>query len=369
METVVFYNLVAMSSCGFLFLSEKARSALVRHFFLILAFCVVFIPSAIRYDIGTDFQAYIHIYKELGEYFWMEKGFYFVNWLLKEFGASAQWSIAAFSFIFTVAVFLSLPKKHKCLFFLSVIFVLYLYSFNGIRQAIAVAFSILAFQCILSEKRGGGKSIVMFFLIIVLAGFFHKSAWLLLLIGALSLAPIPRLAKFYFLPMAMLLFLFLVTLSPGILFQPISQFLAFLGLDKYAGYFSSEKHFVARGLSLFFAVGVVLKQAIPIYVIVMSKQLIKENPAYFYYILSAFAYSVAYILSSQVAIFGRAVALFSFVPVFAPYIFWTMSTNRRLHKVAAVISFLIIFLTFQKNSLGIPTEYNDPMLNPYETFV
>src|SRR5690554_4211706 len=105
MATVLFYNFIVLSSTFFVWLSEKGRTYVDRWVLLWIAFLIVFVPSAIRYGVGTDFFNYVDIYENLENYTWMEQGFYFINWALKSVDAHPQWSMAAFAFIFTAVAF------------------------------------------------------------------------------------------------------------------------------------------------------------------------------------------------------------------------------------------------------------------------
>lgn len=62
MATVIFYNFILLSSTFFVWLSEKGKGNLERYFFLGLAFLLVCVPAAIRYDVGADYMSYLAIY-------------------------------------------------------------------------------------------------------------------------------------------------------------------------------------------------------------------------------------------------------------------------------------------------------------------
>src|SRR5690554_5084354 len=103
MTTVFFYNLILLGSTLFVWLSEKMRYKLDRLLVLGVAFLLVFLPSAIRYDIGTDYLNYLEIYKS-GSYInykFTEPAFYFINCFLDSIGVHFQWLFAVLAFIFT----------------------------------------------------------------------------------------------------------------------------------------------------------------------------------------------------------------------------------------------------------------------------
>ncbi len=142
MATVIFYNLILFSSTFFVWLSEKGKRNSDRIFLLSIAFLIVFVPSALRYDIGTDYVNYIDIYKNLDDWQHMEKGFYFVNWILKSLDANQQWIIIILAFLFLIIAFKSYPKKDIWLFHLVFILILWFSSFNIVRQAVTLSFNM-----------------------------------------------------------------------------------------------------------------------------------------------------------------------------------------------------------------------------------
>lgn len=109
MVTVTFYVLILLGSTFFVWLSEKCRWSVDRVIFLFVAFLIVFIPSAVRYDVGTDYLSYIAIYENeegLNKYELTEPAFYFLNRLLRALEVRPQWLIATCAFVYTAVVFL-----------------------------------------------------------------------------------------------------------------------------------------------------------------------------------------------------------------------------------------------------------------------
>ncbi len=62
MTTLIFYNFIFFSSTFFVWLSEKGHTYFDRIIILSIAFLIIFLPSAIRYDIGVDYLNYLEIY-------------------------------------------------------------------------------------------------------------------------------------------------------------------------------------------------------------------------------------------------------------------------------------------------------------------
>lgn len=61
----ILYNLTLTGSCLFIYLNEKTKEKNYKILFLILSFSFVFIPAALRYNIGVDYRTYVDIFEAL----------------------------------------------------------------------------------------------------------------------------------------------------------------------------------------------------------------------------------------------------------------------------------------------------------------
>jgi hypothetical protein len=359
MTTVVFYNFIVLSSTFFVYLSEKGRSYVDRWVLLCIAFLLVFVPSAIRYDVGVDFFSYISIYENLEYRSDLEKGFYFINWILKSINAHPQWSIVTFAFIFTAIAFYGFPKKNRWLIFLAFILTMWFFSFNGIRQAIAVAFSVWAVKLFLNNK------IIQFTLVMIVAGLFHQSAWLVIPIGYIALVPLPKFFQNYLIPILMIGFIGFVYFKANILFGVFEQVLNTIGMIKYANYFSNITHFVGNhsGTNL----GILIILLFCLYFISISKYIIFQGSQYRLLIYFVFGYAVSTVLAVQIVIFSRMQITFIIGIIYAIYVLWDMQIYRKLNKLIALLYIIFLLASFIKLSIGTPTFYADPKRNPYQT--
>ncbi len=113
MTTLIFYNFIFFSSTFFVWLSEKSRTYFDKMILLFIAFLIVFLPSAIRYDIGVDYLNYLEIYNNewFKDYINKEPSFYFINLVFKNLDVHFQLLIVTFAFIFTIVAFKAYPKK------------------------------------------------------------------------------------------------------------------------------------------------------------------------------------------------------------------------------------------------------------------
>ena len=359
MITIFFYLFILFSSTFFIWFSEKITNKIEKFILNFVSFLIVFIPSAIRYDIGTDYLNYVDIYNNIENYTWIEPGFYFLNIILNELGLSSNGAIAVFSFIFTLISFLCYPRKNAWLIHLCLICTLWFFSFNGIRQAIAIAISILAISKFLQRKY------YSFFILILIGSTFHQSIYIIFLSCCISLIPINEKAKYYILPIIFVVIIFVSGLHLEFIFKNIEQTLTMLGMYKYSGYFSSETHFIPRSSGT--GLGAALKIAFSIYVILNTKKILQLNHKLWLIIILNLFYAISIVLASNIIIFGRMADIFSIAPILSIYILSLLQKNKTIHYLVLGFFVLFLVLTFVKDGLSIKTDYADPKRNPYQT--
>ncbi|EPH08875.1 hypothetical protein HMPREF9309_01068, partial [Campylobacter ureolyticus ACS-301-V-Sch3b] len=189
MLTVIFYSLIVFLSTFFIFISDRAKYKSDKLFLIFLSFITIFIPSAIRYDIGTDYGSYIEIYNNLEEHEYIEKGFYYLNKILLSINADSQLVIIISSFIYFYICYISYPKKNRWLIHFVFTLIFWFPSFNIIRQTIAIAFSFMAIYKFFDKKY------LQFITIIFLGSLFHQSILLIGIAGVASLIPLSDFIK------------------------------------------------------------------------------------------------------------------------------------------------------------------------------
>lgn len=362
MATVLFYNFILLSSTFFVWASEKGKGNLERYLFLGIAFLLVFVPAAIRYDVGTDYVNYLRIFQsdwELEQYKFKEPLFYFINWFYLSIGAHFQWMFATFAFIFTAVAFKAYPRKNAWLLHFLFFAMLWFFSFNGMRQAVALSWCFLALFAFF-EKR-----YVWFFVLTLIGSTFHQSALFITLAGFAALIPLGNQIKYRVAPYAFIGFIIFTYISMNVVLAYMEQILSLVGLTKYAGYFSSAKHFVARDFGS--GLGVLAKVLFSIYIIWNAKTFIKQNKSYWLLIALTFAYAVGVVLADKIIIFGRMADTFVVAPIVGAYFLWQLPTNKQLNGLVIFVFLVFLILTFFKGSFGVATDYGNPKLNPYRT--
>ena len=137
-------------------------------------FLPIFLISALRYDIGTDYSAYQIIFDNPQLMATREKGFMFLNSVIKEMGLPFQFVIICFTVTTLVLIFTVIIENSDNI--ILSIFLFYMYtpffldSMNAIRQWFAIAVFLYSTRFIKKRK------ILLYLLFIFFAAFFaHKS--------------------------------------------------------------------------------------------------------------------------------------------------------------------------------------------------
>lgn len=363
MITVLFYNFILFSSTFFVWLSEKGRTVFDRKILLFIAFLIVFLPAALRYDIGTDYLNYLEIYNNrwFENYKSKEPFFYFINWFLKELDAHFQWMFATFAFIFTAVAFRAYPKKDAWLLHFLFFSMLWFFSFNVMRQAVALAWCLLAIFYFFDKKY------VWFFILTLIGSTFHQSALFIAAIGLAALIPLNIRIKTHITPLVFIGFIVFTYFSMNVVLVYIEQILQFAGLTKYANYFNSTTHFVSRDFGT--GLGVLVKVLFSIYIILNSKQIIKLNKNYWILIILTFIYTVGLILANNIIIFGRMEDTFIISQIICAFLLYQLHKNKLVHRLVLLLFSLFLVASFIKQGFGEVTSYADPKRNPYKTIL
>lgn len=160
---------------------NKAKSRKIKIILLILAVVPMFFISAIRYNVGTDYEKrYVADYytllegKNVGN---LEIGFKAIDYLCLFFTKEPYLLFAITSLIILAIIFEVIYKKSSNRILSIIIFFLGGYFFatlNIIRQYISVAFILLGYQFLMSENKK--KAYIGFVICAILAFFMHSSS-------------------------------------------------------------------------------------------------------------------------------------------------------------------------------------------------
>ena len=160
---------------------NKAKSRKNKIILLILAVVPMFFISAIRYNVGTDYEKrYVADYytllegKNVGN---LEIGFKAIDYLCLFFTKEPYLIFVITSLIILAIIFEVIYKKSSNRILSIIIFFLGGYFFatlNIIRQYISVAFILLGYQFLMSENKK--KAYIGFVICAILAFFMHSSS-------------------------------------------------------------------------------------------------------------------------------------------------------------------------------------------------
>lgn len=359
MLTALLYLSILLLSTFFVYISEKGKGRLEHFTFLFIAFLIVFIPSAIRYDIGTDFLSYLNIYNNLDLYTNIEPGYYLLNWILNQLGAPSQWIYVVTSFIFTYAIFKAYPQSRAWVIHFAAFSLLLFFSFNGTRQALAIAF------CLIAVFKFFKKEYVKFVVLILIGSSFHTSALVILLCGLLALIPLRYSLKARTLPIVFIIAIALTFVSVNLVVRYIEQILTLLRLTQYSGYFTSGYfNAVDSGSGL----AALVKILFSVYIITQTRPFLKMNPQYWFLILLTFFYTISVILATNIVIFGRMQMVFIISPILGLYFLPLLPQRNQFNKVVSLLFITFLLLLFIKDSLNTYSGFGpDPKLNPYKS--
>lgn len=362
MLTVIFYSFILLSSTFFVWLSEKGRTRFDRKTLLGIAFLLVFIPSAIRYDVGTDYLSYLNIFRHptiLENYKIKEPGFYFINWFLHTNGFHSQWMFATFAFIFTTIAFITYPRNNAWLLHFLFFSMLWLSSFNIIRQSVALSWCMLSIFCFFNKRY------IWFVILALIATSFHRSAIFILLSGFIALIPLNSTFRSRIIPIVFIAIIGYSYLNIDKILFYIQNVLSLVGLNSYLEYFSNPKHFTSRNSGS--GISYLAKILFSIYIIMNTKSLVQLNSNYWLITLLNFLYALAMALANNIIIFGRMTDTFAIAPIIGGLLLLQLPNNTRAHRLVLYSFLLFLLLLFIKLSFGIPTSYSNPKLMPFQT--
>lgn len=142
-----------------------------------ITFNLLFIPAALRYRVGCDYDEYTIIFNEYishGFYRGFEAGFSALNRIIYLCGLDVQWLFVITAFLTLFFIFFKLEKKDWIVYAPITMMIVNTWMYTEIRQILAMVmlFSVVRYW----EKEKKKTSIIIF----ILSFFFHKSVVLYL---------------------------------------------------------------------------------------------------------------------------------------------------------------------------------------------
>ena len=226
--------LIAMVLMRFLLPRDTLRS---RRVFAGVSFLLLtFIAACRAPEVGRDTALFLDVFQKLhGRGFidtmvfssWVEPGFRLLCFLISRFTANGQWIIAITALLINGSVSLFIYRHAKNIylaFYLYLAMMLYPFYLNIMRQALAIAILLFAWDFL---KR---RCYWRYILVVFLAASFHLSALLFLLCPILTLIPVHKKSLAVLLPVTGILAVL------GLIFvRPVLKFITAL-IPRYADY-------------------------------------------------------------------------------------------------------------------------------------
>src|SRR5690554_197099 len=351
--SLVFYNAILLLSTLFVWLSEKASTPMQRKVCTLIAFLIVFLPAALRYEIGIDYFSYKIIFENIRDGldpFWqskMEPGYYFLNWVVANLGLSFEWLVALVAFFIALFFFIGYPKKKAYLWHFLIIALFYFTSFNYLRSWLALSIAWFALGKYFNNGRVLPVSALLLF-----SALFHKAAILLLPFVLIN-------NKFFIFNQRVFTTLSLVLI--GMVFVFKAQVIGFLfnnavsdllGFSRYANSAWNRPTELGSGM------GVLVKILFLITPLFYIKRMRLSGHQKRFFIMFLAASAAFLLLSSIVDIFNRVEKVFAYGFLLSFMLYVTQRTIK--FRAAFIIGFLfLVIYDFNGYILRGSTDYRE----------
>lgn len=303
---------------------------------ILLSGLPLFLLSALRLGIGTDYNSYVTIYNTYTSYGMRgtyEPLFYWFGRCLVLLGANAQWLIVACSAIYIYFIFYCIYEKSPApLFsiFLLVSTTYYMSSFNTMRENVGAA--VLLLSLILYEK----KKYIGFVLLVLVAAGIHYSCILFLIVFLFAKI------KWTVNKTVILTAVFLV--ARPIIVQIVNIIVAGTNYEKYIG--NSD----TSGMAMYF--GIILQFSILVFASIYYKKDEKYN---IYYSLQVIASWIT-LLNGIIPLASRLKWIFSLPSI----ILIPMAINnitKEKNKVYMSLAVIVLFFFYCHIVVGVMGSY------------
>lgn len=139
--------------------NRRMHGAILKKIFVLFSFLPLFLISALRYNVGTDYSliytpAFESNFTNLGDDHF-EIGFRIIVHIIRIFTSNSQWLFVITSFIFCIYIYSAIYQQSKDRAYSILIMVFsgfYFISMNGIRQCIGIAIFIYSIKYMKSRE-------------------------------------------------------------------------------------------------------------------------------------------------------------------------------------------------------------------------
>jgi len=329
-----------------------------------LLFLSIFLPMALRWNIGTDYKNYyeqiLHdVQPALNKWGGFDIGWRPLLIFIKYFEIDIHFFFVVVSFFTLIFIFKLIDKKTAPIAILVYICSIWLESLSPVRQYFAVAMATYGFKLYWKEENKKG------IILIILSCLFHRSCFLflpiLIFVRPIKLSPAVIICIFAF----SWLFFHIVNV-PNILYSRVMY--AMFG--NASRYFSAESEY-GQATRMGTGLGVLLKEfgCLPFVLFATAKtknisMQCVHSKQYYYSMWILYFLFVCYIWSTQITIMNRLPCLFTTYYLLAIDVLY--ESKNRYRKIAIYFLELIFVVIFFVNLIKNPVKTNTGMgLTPY----
>ena len=315
-----------------------------------LPWLFLFLISAFRYNVGTDYAHYYHLYIYKDGMFWYKEwGYIQLVSILSDLGFNPQMMFFLFS-LFTILLFYKsfiyfFQNDDTKFLFATLLFIpfFYFYSLNGIRQALAIAIFVYSLRYIIN------KSFLKYFILIVIASLFHRSALVLIPLYLVLQLDLTKYKLFIFYTFLFLMFL----LNP---IKYVEEIFVSNQLPLYY-YFNDEN--AMQGVSGF---GKVIAVSSILIILSLSYVLDRQKPIEKLIFNSMLIFALIKLFTLEISFLDRLSLYFKPLMIF----FVIFVGNNIIKQTLHTKNIILILLTFSYTSLVIYIRgYKDESYNQY----
>lgn len=344
-ESFLIYNAILISAlaCS---IGIKACRGWGEWAMRVLLFVVMTVPAALRYNIGTDYSAYVSIYSSSTQLFsYVEIGFAGLNYLLFHAGVGVEWMFVIMAVLIYAPIAFGVNKKNIVPAVVFYMLTAYLPSFSMIRQSLVISWIMVALLRYLDDEHIG-----RLYITIAAAAFIHLSAVIVL---PFVLFRRIHLSAWWVLILLPVVFFFV---KNGLI-DRIFESELFLS-SKYGIYATNKFN---RQTQLGSGLGIALKVLTPLLYIILARHVDRRYDAVLY--LSA-GFLVAVMLSTQVHIFNRLVDLLSIAPIVA----FSVMYDKLRKPLWLIVITLLMTINFQQTiRVNLSSNNSGIGITPYTT--
>ena len=343
------YIVIYVCSGIFALCYSKSKDKSASVIFLLLTFFVLFVPAALRYNIGTDYKNYVRIISNnlpRHRYTSFEVGWIPVLWLMDNLNLPVHAFFVLIDFTILFCLFTVLDKKAFWLCIPIYVSFAYIQSYSLVRQALAATIFLLAVKHWIARKY------MLTILFGVISFLFHKSTVFLCVLLILANFKWKLLSRRNNCVLVVIIYLLIDKLKLASLLMD-----TIVGNTFYSSYIQSSFNMSTEGSGL----GSLFRELLLFVVVIASSRTVNkwntsnrlpQSRLYTVSILFSLAGISFFILSTQIHIFNRLPCLIiPFLVITVQCVYRSKYRYRKLALLLLEVGWFFSFVLYIKESL------------------